>query len=69
MQFNRTGAVNAADARGHGRSDAVPFTEEGADIIGFDLCDHIASAHRIRDTRPLRAVPRAFPASGGDGNV
>ncbi|MCT7659359.1 mycofactocin-coupled SDR family oxidoreductase [Mycobacterium sp. CPCC 205710] len=31
-------------ARGQGRSHAVRFAEEGADIIAFDLCDQIDSA-------------------------
>jgi SDR family mycofactocin-dependent oxidoreductase len=30
-------------ARGQGRSHAVRLAEEGADIIGFDVCDQIAS--------------------------
>src|ERR1700755_1322355 len=30
-------------ARGQGRSHAVRFAEEGADIIAFDLCDQIDS--------------------------
>jgi SDR family mycofactocin-dependent oxidoreductase len=30
-------------ARGQGRSHAVRFAEEGADIIAFDLCDQMAS--------------------------
>jgi NAD(P)-dependent dehydrogenase (short-subunit alcohol dehydrogenase family) len=30
-------------ARGQGRSHAVRFAEEGADIIAFDLCDQIES--------------------------
>lgn len=28
-------------ARGQGRSHAIRFAEEGADIIGFDICDQI----------------------------
>ena len=31
-------------ARGQGRSHAVRFAEEGADIIAFDLCDQMDSA-------------------------
>lgn len=30
-------------ARGQGRSHAVRFAQEGADIIAFDLCDQIDS--------------------------
>ncbi len=30
-------------ARGQGRSHAVKFAEEGADIIAFDLCDQMSS--------------------------
>ena len=30
-------------ARGQGRSHAVLFAEEGADIIGLDICDQVSS--------------------------
>src|SRR5215470_12149574 len=38
-------------ARGQGRSHAVRFAEEGADIIAVDLCDQIASVAYPMPTR------------------
>jgi NAD(P)-dependent dehydrogenase (short-subunit alcohol dehydrogenase family) len=43
MQFDGKVAFIAGAARGQGRSHAVRFAEEGADIIAFDLCDQIHS--------------------------
>jgi SDR family mycofactocin-dependent oxidoreductase len=42
-QFEGKVAFITGAARGQGRSHAVRFAEEGADIIAFDLCDQIAS--------------------------
>jgi SDR family mycofactocin-dependent oxidoreductase len=42
-QFEGKVAVITGAARGQGRSHAVRFAEEGADIIAFDLCDQMAS--------------------------
>lgn len=36
-------ALITGAARGQGRSHAVRFAQEGADIVGFDLCDQIDS--------------------------
>lgn len=36
-------ALISGVARGQGRAHAVRFAEEGADIIGFDICDQIDS--------------------------
>ena len=43
QQFEGKVAFITGAARGQGRSHAVRFAEEGADIIAFDLCDQIAS--------------------------
>lgn len=43
MQFDGKVAFITGAARGQGRSHAVLFAEEGADIIAFDLCDQIDS--------------------------
>jgi SDR family mycofactocin-dependent oxidoreductase len=43
LQFEGKVAFITGAARGQGRSHAVRFAEEGADIIAFDLCDQIAS--------------------------
>jgi SDR family mycofactocin-dependent oxidoreductase len=42
-QFEGKVAFITRAARGQGRSHAVRFAEEGADIIAFDLCDQIDS--------------------------
>jgi SDR family mycofactocin-dependent oxidoreductase len=42
-QLERKVAFITGAARGQGRSHAVRFAEEGADIIAFDLCDQIDS--------------------------
>jgi SDR family mycofactocin-dependent oxidoreductase len=42
-QFEGKVAFITGAARGQGRSHAVRFAEEGADIIAFDLCDQMAS--------------------------
>src|ERR1700761_7242771 len=43
MQFDGKVAFITGAARGQGRSHAVRFAEEGADIIAFDLCAQIDS--------------------------
>ena len=43
MRLDGKVAFISGVARGQGRSHAVRLAEEGADIIGFDLCDQIAS--------------------------
>ncbi len=42
-QFEGKVAFITGAARGQGRSHAIRFAEEGADIIAFDLCDQIDS--------------------------
>jgi SDR family mycofactocin-dependent oxidoreductase len=42
-QFEGKVAFITGAARGQGRSHAVRFADEGADIIAFDLCDQIDS--------------------------
>src|SRR4029078_13079130 len=41
MQFEGKVAFITGAARGQGRSHAVRFAEEGADIIAFDLCEQM----------------------------
>jgi SDR family mycofactocin-dependent oxidoreductase len=43
LRFAGKVAFITGAARGQGRSHAVRFAEEGADIIAFDLCEQIAS--------------------------
>lgn len=43
MQFDGKVAFITGAARGQGRSHAVRFAEEGADIIAFDLCEQMDS--------------------------
>jgi SDR family mycofactocin-dependent oxidoreductase len=51
MQFAGKVAFITGAARGQGRSHAVRFAEEGADIIAFDLCDQIDSVAYPMATR------------------
>lgn len=44
-------ALISGVARGQGRSHAVRFAEEGADIIGFDLCGQVDSVEYPMATR------------------
>ena len=50
-QFDGRVAFITGAARGQGRSHAVRFAEEGADIIAFDLCDQIDSVAYPMTTR------------------
>lgn len=50
-QFEGKVAFITGAARGQGRSHAVRFAEEGADIIAVDLCDQIASVGYPMSTR------------------
>jgi NAD(P)-dependent dehydrogenase (short-subunit alcohol dehydrogenase family) len=50
-QFDGKVAFITGAARGQGRSHAVRFAEEGADIIAFDLCDQIDSVAYPMATR------------------
>ena len=43
QQFDGKVVFITGAARGQGRSHAVRFAEEGADVIAFDLCDQIDS--------------------------
>ena len=43
QQFEGKVAFITGAARGQGRSHAVRFAEEGADIIAFDLCAQMDS--------------------------
>ena len=51
QQFDGKVAFVTGAARGQGRSHAVRFAEEGADIIAFDLCDQIDSVAYPMATR------------------
>ncbi|OBA80642.1 3-ketoacyl-ACP reductase [Mycobacterium sp. 1164966.3] len=50
-QFDGKVVFITGAARGQGRSHAVRFAEEGADIIAFDLCDQIDSVAYPMATR------------------
>jgi SDR family mycofactocin-dependent oxidoreductase len=50
-QFDGKVTFITGAARGQGRSHAVRFAEEGADIIAFDLCDQIDSVAYPMATR------------------
>jgi SDR family mycofactocin-dependent oxidoreductase len=51
LQFDGKVAFITGAARGQGRSHAIRFAEEGADIIAFDLCDQIDSVAYPMATR------------------
>jgi SDR family mycofactocin-dependent oxidoreductase len=51
MQFGGKVAFITGAARGQGRSHAVRFAEEDADIIAFDLCEQIDSVEYPMPTR------------------
>ena len=51
LQFEGKVAFITGAARGQGRSHAVRFAEDGADIIAFDLCDQIDSVAYPMATR------------------
>jgi (+)-trans-carveol dehydrogenase len=52
-------------ARGQGRSHALRLAEEGADIIGFDLCGQIESApYPMSTSQDLKETVRAVEALG-----
>jgi SDR family mycofactocin-dependent oxidoreductase len=51
LRFDGKVAFITGAARGQGRSHAVRFAEEGADIIAFDLCDQIDSVAYPMATR------------------
>jgi SDR family mycofactocin-dependent oxidoreductase len=51
LQFDKKVAFITGAARGQGRSHAVRFAEEGADIVAFDLCDQIDSVAYPMATR------------------
>src|SRR6516225_4912839 len=56
LQFEGKVALITGAARGQGRSHAVRFAEEGADVIAVDLCEQIESV----------AYPMARPADLDD---
>ena len=51
LQFEGKVAFITGAARGQGRSHAVRFAEDGANIIAFDLCDQIDSVAYPMATR------------------
>ena len=51
-QFEGKVAFITGAARGQGRSHAVRFAEEGADIIAFDLCEQMDSVRVSRWRHP-----------------
>src|ERR1700743_2808914 len=50
-QFEGKGALITCAARGQGRSHAVRFAEEGADIIALDICEQMDSVAYPMSTR------------------
>lgn len=51
MQFDGQVAFVTGAARGQGRSHAIRFAEEGADIIAIDLCEQMDSVAYPMATR------------------
>ena len=51
LQFDGKVAFISGVARGQGRSHAVRLAEEGAAIVGFDICDQIGQV-ALPDGRP-----------------
>ncbi len=65
MQFENKVAFITGAARGQGRSHAVRFAEEGADIIAFDLCDQIGSvAYPLATREDLDETVNLFEKTG-----
>ncbi len=68
-------AFNTGVARGQGRSHAVRLAEEGADIIGVDICKQIASVgYPMSTTADLDETARLVESLGrrivvGEGDV
>jgi NAD(P)-dependent dehydrogenase (short-subunit alcohol dehydrogenase family) len=68
-QFDGKVAFITGAARGQGRSHAVRFAEEGADIIAFDLCGQIhcvaypMTTREETSTRPSTSSRRRAAAS------
>jgi NAD(P)-dependent dehydrogenase (short-subunit alcohol dehydrogenase family) len=63
MQFDGKAALITGAAQGQGRSHAIRFAEEGADIIEFDLCDQADSVAYPMATRgDLSAEPNRLIA-------
>lgn len=57
LQFEGKVAFITGAARGQGRSHAVRFAEEGADIIAIDLCEQIDSVAYSMATRKTSTRP------------
>ncbi|GBG39603.1 mycofactocin-coupled SDR family oxidoreductase [Mycobacterium montefiorense] len=66
MQFDGKVAFITGAARGQGRSHAVRFAEEGADIIALDLCDQIDSvAYPMATPEDLDETVNLVEKAGG----
>ena len=64
-QFEGKVAVITGAARGQGRSHAIEFAEQGADIIAVDLCAQIPSvAYRMADAHDLDDTVRLVEKTG-----
>ncbi|OKH77841.1 mycofactocin-coupled SDR family oxidoreductase [Mycolicibacterium sp.] len=58
-------ALISGAARGQGRSHAVRFAEEGADIVGFDICGQVATApYALATTEDLKETQRLVEGLG-----
>jgi (+)-trans-carveol dehydrogenase len=52
--------------RGQGRQHAVDFATEGADVIGFDICEDVPTAHQPMATKDdLAETVRLVESAGG----
>src|SRR5271163_4734076 len=59
-------ALITGAARGQGRSHAVRFAEEGADIIALDLCEQIATnPYPLAVAEDLEQTVKEVEAAGG----
>jgi SDR family mycofactocin-dependent oxidoreductase len=59
-------ALISGAARGQGRSHAVRFAQEGANIIAFDICAPIATApYDMATVEDLKETARLVEAEGG----
>ena len=64
-ELDNTVAVITGAARGQGRSHAVALAEQGADIIGIDLCDDIAAIpYPLASEADLAETGRLVAATG-----
>src|SRR6201991_293514 len=64
-QFDDKVALITGAARGQGRSHAVRFAEEGADIVAIDICDEIDCVpYQLATSQDLEDTAKAVEALG-----